>query len=259
MSLTATAGIALAENPAGPAERSTSAVVHLFDAKKSGRIDVRLILKDSKSGTLIIANNMQAPLTVKMPEAFAGVPVLAQRGGRGGGIGGNIGGNGSGGSQGIGGGLGGGGVGGGGFGGGGFGGGGGLFNIGPERVTKLKFVAVCLEHGKEEPSARVPYDLVPISNLTSNPRVVQVVSMLGRGEINQSAAQAAAWHLANGLSWQQLADKIGVKHINGTAEPYFSRLDLETAQQIAAQAAHRASLEITTVQSPGELSLFRRH
>jgi hypothetical protein len=219
--------------------------VDLFKARDAGQIEVKLIPHDSKSGTVIITNNTNRPLTIKLPKAFAGVPVLAQRRGGvgGGGIGGNNLGGGGGGNQGLGGGFtgGGGGFGGGGVGGGG-GGGGGFFNIGPERVGKLKIVAVCLEHGKQDPNPRVPYALVPIESVTSDPKVIEVVTMLGSGGIDQPAAQAAAWHLANGLSWQELAAKIGIKHLNGTTELFFSASDLQRACRISDEAERRGML-----------------
>jgi hypothetical protein len=219
----------------------------LFAAMAAGDIQARLIPQSSKTGTVIVTNATDRPLTIKLPDAFAGVPVLAQRRGGGaaaGGVGG-IGGGASGGSQGLGGGFG--GIGGG----GGFGGGGGLFNIGPERVIKLKVAAVCLEHGKNEPTSRMSYELVPISRVTNDPAVVEVVRMLGKGEIDQLAAQAAAWHLANGLSWQQLAEKVGTKHIDGRIDPYFSASQVEQAQSIASEAMRRARVSVD-VNSPGD-------
>jgi hypothetical protein len=257
-SFTALAGGASDAKRVANSATQASAVVDLFHAAKAGQIEVRLIPQDSKSGTVIITNNTTAPLSIKLPEAFAGVPVLAQRraGGAAGGIGGNVGGVGSG-NQGIAGGFGGGGLGGGGGGGLG-GGGGGVFNIGPERVVKLKFVAVCLEHGKHDPTPRVPYELVPIESFTSDLSVIELAKMLARGEIDQPATQAAAWHLANGLSWQQLADKIGVKHISGTTEPYFSSVALETARQLALEAVRRANRAGSSPSSPGEASHFHR-
>jgi hypothetical protein len=53
--------------------------------------------------------------------------------------------------------------------------------------------------------------------------------MLVRGDLDQHSAQAAAWNLQNGLTWQELAEKIGVKHINGTTEAYFSGIHLQRA------------------------------
>lgn len=231
------------------ANAPSAPIPDLFAAMAAGDIEARLIPQNSKTGTVIVTNTTARPLTIKLPDAFAGVPVLAQRRGGGaaaGGVGG-IGGGGSGGSQGLGGGFGGNG------GGGGFGGGGGLFNIGPERVIKLKVAAVCLEHGKNEPSPHMNYELAPLSRLTNDPAVVEVVRMLGRGEIDQLAAQAATWHLANGLSWQQLAEKVGTKHIGGRTDPYFTASQVEQAQRIASEAVRRTKASVE-VNSPGDLT-----
>lgn len=211
------------------------ATVEMFAAMQAGDIEVKLIPKDSTTGMVTIKNKTGKPLTIKLPEAFAGVPVLAQFGG-GGGFGQQGGQQGGGGNQGIGGG----GLGGGGFG-GGQQGGGGLFNVGPEKVGKLKFVAVCLEHGKKDPNPNVPYEIRPIESFTDKPEVVEVVKMLGRGEINQTAAQAAAWNLANGLSWQELAAKVGHKHLDGRTEPYFALNTIQAAQVIAHEAERRGA------------------
>ncbi|HMO16043.1 MAG TPA: hypothetical protein PKA83_18125, partial [Pirellulaceae bacterium] len=59
--------------------------VELFQAIENGDITVRLIPKDSTVCTVIVENNSDKPLSVQMPEVFAGVPVLAQAGNIGGG------------------------------------------------------------------------------------------------------------------------------------------------------------------------------
>lgn len=220
--------------------------VDFFAAMKAGDIEVKLIQKDATAGTVVIRNKTKKPLSIKLPDGFAGVPVAAQAGGfggggmGGGGMGGGGGGMGGGGNQGTGGGGGGfGGGGGGGFGGGG-GGGGGLFNIAPDKVGKIKVVSVCLEHGKADPNARIPYEVRPLDSFTQDPKVVELVKMLARGELDQHSAQAAAWHLANGLTWEELANKVGVKHLDGTKEPYFTAEQLALAHRIAGEATRRA-------------------
>jgi len=72
--------------------------VDVFDAIKAGDIEVRLIPKDSTGGMVLVKNKSKKPLTIKMPEAFAGVPVAAQfcGGGMGGMGGGGMGGGGGG-------------------------------------------------------------------------------------------------------------------------------------------------------------------
>jgi hypothetical protein len=212
--------------------------VNLFDAMKSGDIQVKYIAHNSKEGQLLVTNNTDVPLTVKLPDAFAAVPVLAQAAG-GGGTKKSYGGGGGGGgqNQGVGGG-GGGGLGGGG-GGGGRGGGGGAFDVAPEKVAKIKIDTVCLEHGKKEPAPNVPYEIRPIETFTSDASVQELCKMLATGQINQRAAQAAAWHLANHMTWEQLLDK-KIHHLIGGNEAYFTPEEIRVAMQLTDRAMKSA-------------------
>ena len=202
--------------------------VDLFDGMNDGQLEVKFIPKDSSQANVLIKNKSDKPLNVKLPDAFAARPVLAQIGGGLGGGGGRLGGNmgGMGGGQMMGGGMGGmgGGMGGGMM--GGMGGmGGGMFNIPPEKVGKLKVACVCLEHGKAEPRAAIPYEIKPIDSLVPNKAVQELCRMVGSGKVNQRVAQAAAWNLQNGMSWDALAAK-RVEHVGGLSEPYFSEYEL---------------------------------
>src|SRR5262245_59344877 len=200
-------------------KQPTTATVELFAGMESGAVSAVMIMKDSTEGTVLVTNKTDKPLTLKLPEAFAGVPILAQRGMGGmGGMGGGMGG-GRGGMQGMGGGMMGGGMGGGM---GGMGGGGGMFSIGPEKVQKIKIAAVCLDHGKIDPNQTVIYQPIPIESYSKDPAIAQLVKLMRHGQIDQHSAQAAAWHIQNGLTWEELAKKIGINHINGTQEPYFT-------------------------------------
>ena len=225
----------------GSKKTAKSPTVELFQAEKDGAIQIQLIPQSAKSATIIIHNRTKQPLHIALPKAFAGVPVLAQ----GGGDNVNVGGNNNRSSntsvnQGFGGGLGGGGgFGGGGMGGGGFGGGG-FFDVGPDKVGKLKVATVCLEHGKADPNPRVPYQLKPIDTFTKDAAVQEICAMLGRGELDQVTAQAAAWHLTDRLSWEELAAKIRVKHLNGATERWFNTSQLQRAVQ-AVTVAHQRS------------------
>jgi hypothetical protein len=217
--------------------------IGLFEGLAAGEIEVAIIPKDSTEATITVKNKSNKPLTIKMPEALAAVPVFAQAGGLGGGGMGGMGGGGMGGGGGGGGmqsmGMGGGGM-GGGMGGMGGGMGGGMFNVAPDRVAKVKLPGVCLEHGLKDPNPRVPYKLVSIESFAKSPAVVEVLKMLGRGELDQHSAQAATWHLQNDLSWEELANKIGAKHLNGSVEPYFTAAHLQRAHAIVRVAEERA-------------------
>jgi hypothetical protein len=178
-----------------------------------------------------------------MPEAFAGVPVMHQQGfggggqGGGGGFGGQ-GGQGGGQGQGTGGGFGGGG-GGGGFGGGGGGFGGGQFNIPAGRIGRIKVNTVCLEFGKEDPAPFRSYTVIPLEKFTSNPAVIETCKMLARGEIEQHVAQAAAWYLANGVSFEQMLTLNRVQLSNGYFERYFHPNHITTAQRVVVEVNER--------------------
>jgi hypothetical protein len=216
--------------------------VELFAAMKKGLLETRLIPKDSKKGNILIENKTDKPLTVQFPESFVGVQVLKQYGGGLGGEGGEFGGQGGGG-QGIGGGGGGGGF--GGLGGasgiGGQGGGAGFFSIPPEKVVKIPYQSVCLEHGKREPSPRMTYRMVKVEQFTKDPALTELIRLVGMNRIHLPSAQAAAWHLSDKMSWRELASK-SIKRLGGAPpRPYFSGVELFQAQKLVAIAVQRSS------------------
>jgi len=247
-----------AERKALPASRIATAEnaaeyqnVELFHAIEAGDVEVTLIPKDSKQSTVLLKNKSNKPLRIKMPEAFVGVPLLAQRFDEGDDRGDrDRGGDSS--NQSVGGGLGGGGFGGGGIGGGG---GGGFFNIQSDSVRKIKVATVCLEHGRPDPKPRVRYSLKPIETFTKDKMIIELCKMLGRREIDQHAAQAAVWHLTDSLSWQQLASKPRVRHLNGSVELWFGQRDLHRANQILMELKRRLTVEMKETKSPGEIDI----
>ena len=190
-------------------------VVGLFEAMKDKQLEVKLIQKNSKSGNLLIENKTQETLTVALPDAFAGVHVLNQFGG--GGLGGGGGGLG-GGQQ----------------------GGGGFFSIPPEKLVRLPVNSVCLEHGKPEPSSRMEYRVVPVEKVSTDPVLRQLLRFVATGRVNKNVAQAAAWHIANGKSWRELA---AMKHQRAgslPSPPIFSQAELRYADMLVATAKVKA-------------------
>jgi hypothetical protein len=248
-----------ADAPRRTAAKTPAEVVELFAGMESGDLEVKVIPKDSTEGTITIKNKTGKPLTIKMPPALAGVPVQAQFGGgmMGGGMqggGGMMGGGMGGMNQGMGGGM----MGGGGGmmgGGGGMMGGGGMFNVAPEKVAKVKIVTVCLDHGKKDPNPRVPYKLIPVESYAKNAEVAEVLKLMTSGQLDQHSAQAAVWHLQNGLSWEELAAKIGAKHLGGSVEPYFTSEQLRrafSATKVATELAKKDGASKTPAVSVGE-------
>src|SRR4029450_3004078 len=91
------AGAIQAAEPVKPtaATKSSANVVELFAGMEGGEIEVKVIPKDATGGNITVKKKTDRPLTIKLHEAFAGVPVLAQGfggGGLGGGAGGGLGG-----------------------------------------------------------------------------------------------------------------------------------------------------------------------
>ena len=227
---------------------SATAVPDLFEAEEQQLVSLKYIPNDAKSAQIIVTNRTRRPLTLRLPASFAGIPLLAQMGMGGGGMGGGGMGQAGFGAGGIGGGPqatgGGGGMGGqgmNGMGGGGMGmGGGGAFSIPPERTRVFRLQTVCLEYGKHEPSSRMPYKLGRADTFSSDPKLAIVLESLGRGELSQKVAQAAAWHIANGLTWEKLAAEKIDRAGGNPDEPYFSRAELVAAHRVVAVATQAA-------------------
>jgi hypothetical protein len=235
--------------------------VEFFQAMDDGQLEVKFIAKSDHAARIIMTNKTNQPLKVQMPEAFAGVPVLAQFGGGGqggGGFGGGgAGGGGGGGQQSVGGG-------GGGLGGGG--GGGGFFSIPPERTAKINVPVVCLDHGLRDPSSAAPYKIVPAVDHLNRPAVIELLKAFGRGELDHGAAQAAAWHLNNDLSWDQLAAKLQGTRRSLSRPPYFSRAQIQAGIAYANEAmrlgeenaeTYRREKEARTKEASNESSELR--
>lgn len=199
---------------AAPGEKKTSAkadapageTVDVFEAMKNEQIDVKFIAMSATKANLVIENKTNKPLTIQLPDAVAGMPVLAQVGGDAQGVGGAA---------------------------------GGPFNIAPEKTRKIELACLCLEHGKADPYSKMPYELKPISALSDKPEVAALLVRYGKGDVSTQAAQAAAWHLQNGLSWKELAAKELVDG-RGLKTPYFSRREIAEGMKSADAAVAQA-------------------
>jgi hypothetical protein len=212
---------------------SKSEPVPLFSAMADGTIEARLIARNSRQARLIVENKTKRPLSIRLPMAFAGTPVLAQLNDvvnpddapQDVGVAPLLNGrpnralqwnpawpnarpN--------------------------FPNQGPIFNVPPEKVGNLHLVGVCLEHGKPSPRAAVKYEIKPLGEVTEKPEVAEICSMLGRGEIKQRAAQLAAWHLSNEMSWQQIA---GIRHQLGfTSKPVYTSVEISAAKEAVERA-----------------------
>ena len=198
--------------------------VEFFAAIEAKEVEATMVPNDSKKVTLQVKNNTDQPLAIRLPHAFAGVPVLAQFGGPLGGPGG-----GGGAPQGLGMGF----PGGGGGNPGLFGAPGGFMNVPPGKVIKVKRKSVCLEYGKPDPGPRIPYQIVPLKTVSDDPALAEMLFVLGHDELDQRVAQIIAWRFANDMSWEQLAG-LTVKHLNGRRAPRFAEAEILAAMRLTA-------------------------
>lgn len=257
-----------------PAQKVDESLDHIdvFEGIEKGVLDVKMIPKDAMGGNMLIENKGDKPLNVDFPAAFIGKQVLKQFGGGGGGGRGQQGGFGGGGQQGgqqgggqqQGGGAGGGQQGGGGgFGGGGQqgggGGGGGFFSVPADKVVRVTYRSVCLEHGKPEPNSLMTYRIGKVEEISSDPVLMETLKMVSNGQLDPQAGQAATWHLTDKMSWDQLAAK-SIPHIGRPSTPYFSTETLSRAKNIHVAAVSRAaerdvkSTKSVTVKTSGNAS-----
>lgn len=224
--------------------------VELFKAMDAGEIETRVVAHDSFNATAMIENKTDQPLNIKFPKAVITAPVMAQfgmGGGGGGGMGGGAAGRGGGGGAqmggggmgGMGGGMGGMGGGMGGMG----GGGGGMFSVPPEKIVAVHLNTVCLEHGKEDPNSSIKYKLVPVELVTKDPLMPELLAMVASKKFDKQSIQAAAWHYANRMSWQELAAKYREQLGGLPPVSYFETQQLYDAQQILVLAEERLAAQ----------------
>lgn len=204
--------------------------VDVFAAQKAGSLQIKFIPKNAMEGMLQLTNATKQPLDVELPMGFAGAPVLAQF---------QPGGQGPGQAQGQSVGV-------------GFGqrnqnnGPGNQNNnaffmsIPPEKTTKLDVELLCLEHGKPNPRPAMAYEIKPIEEYTPRALVREFVRRFAAGFFAHGAAQAAAWHLANDMSWSELA-ALRVKRYATVVTPeppkVFTLQELKLAQEIVERVA----------------------
>jgi hypothetical protein len=142
---------------------------------------------------------------------------------------------------------------------GGMGGGGGFFSIPPQKTLRLPYTSVCLNHGLKDPTPGGVYLVVPVERYTDNTVLQSLIEMVGSGQLDQRSAQAATWNVANGMSWQQLANE-SESPFPAPGSNYFSAAQMKAAQQIVATAhtlAAQKSEETKTTEPAPETTPVR--
>jgi hypothetical protein len=91
------------------------------------------------------------------------------------------------------------------------------------------------------------YRLVRLNEVNDSAAIEILCAGLGQNQVSQNVAQASAWHLANGLSWQELASKPRTISDYTGITYFFSHAEIESALKITSQAILIAE-ESTTIE-----------
>jgi hypothetical protein len=133
--------------------------------------------------------------------------------------------------------------------------GGGMFRVEADKPRKMPVATLCLEHGKLDPTPRMTYKVVPLEAVNADPQINELCKLLAKGTVSQNSAQAAAWHLANGLSWQELLKKPRVISKYTGIEMFFSEFEVQHAMRmvsfVKSEVEEHRSSESSTSSSSG--------
>lgn len=222
-------------------------VLDLFNAIEEGAVDARVIVRDQFHAKVVLKNLTDVPVALNIPQFLAAQPILAQFqfpglsnqqqqgpgstsiGPQGGGLPQSVGGspqNSSSNSP--------------------FNNGGPPFNIAPEQIRTIDLPCFCLEHGKPNPRAALKYELVPLEQANDDPRLPGLIAAYRRGEIDRDSAQAAVWHAANEMNWNELA-AISQRVALNAERPLFNSVQLRRAKALVDQVAKAGAETKSTV------------
>lgn len=237
----------LTHDPAAP-------VVELFDGIEDGTLEVRVVPRNEFLARVYVTNTTDTPKTVELPKAVVGVHVLkqifGQQGipgiGTGNGLGNQLGSQ-TGSGQDIGGNLQSSGT------NGQFpfsnGTGSNFFSIPPESIVELKLNSVCLNHGNPTPQSKMTYELRRVEERVESPALRQLLAGYNPKRIDRKIMQAAAWHLANDISWQELARK-QVTSIGLRPRPFIALPQLQVAMKLVEAAEKNTKAEKSDKAAP---------
>ena len=128
------------------------------------------------------------------------------------------------------------------------------FTVAAGATLAVRVPTVCLEYGKREPTARMPYRLTALEKVSQDPKVALILGGLASGHLSQKVAQAAAWHLASGRTWEQLAAEV-IDRAGGDPDLLvFSAAELAAARQavdVATRLAAKQPADEATGDSAG--------
>lgn len=123
------------------------------------------------------------------------------------------------------------------------------FTVPAGKTLTIRAPTVCLDHGRREPTTRIPYRMVALETVSEDPRLPVILGGLASGHLSQKVAQAAAWHVSSGRTWDQLAAEV-IDRAGGDPDlPVFSAGELAAARR-AVEVAARFAASAPAAQAP---------
>ncbi len=125
---------------------------------------------------------------------------------------------------------------------------GGLATIPPGQSILLNMKTVCLNYGRPEPMSRMTYQLIPTAAHSSDPVLAELLESYSE-RVDRDVMQAAAWHVANGLSWEQV-NQLPDRRVPGVGARLFNPRQVDAARQLVSSATTGAQTRPQPIATP---------
>lgn len=115
----------------------------------------------------------------------------------------------------------------------------GFATIPPGKTVQLGLKSVCLNYGHPEPMSKMTYRLMAVETYSNDPVLAELLEGYSP-RVDQDAMQAAAWHVANDMNWNQITH-LPLRSLVATSAKLFQTKDVQTAQSLVDAAKERAA------------------
>ncbi len=131
------------------------------------------------------------------------------------------------------------------------------------QTVDLTLSAVCLNYGLKTPTAKDKLELVDVEDYTRDPRVRKGLRSLATYGTSFGVAQAAIWNIANGLSFDMMAEKVGTSskgdgvmnlHEIGLASRFVEAIDGSATSDLVDPATIQSGRVFVTVEGQSDAS-----
>lgn len=113
----------------------------------------------------------------------------------------------------------------------------GFATIPPGKTVQFSLKSVCLNYGRPEPMSKMTYRLIPVEAYSKDPVLAELLESYSP-RVDQDAMQAAAWHVANEMNWNQISH-LPLRSLAATSAKLFQPNDVQAAQKLVEGAQER--------------------